>query len=140
MISKLLAAVSGALFGVGLVLASMTDPTRVIGFLDLRAWDPTLMFVMGGGVISYGVFYRLVLKRRAPWCAPAFHMPTRNDLDRRLILGSALFGVGWGLGGLCPGPGIVIAGAGMASGIVFVAAMIAGMFLQHQLARRSAGS
>ena len=141
MTSKLLAAVSGALFGVGLVLASMTDPARVLGFLDItRDWDPTLMFVMGGGVISYGILYRLVLKRRTPWCAPAFHLPTRDDLDRRLVLGSALFGVGWGLGGLCPGPGIVIAGAGMATGLVFVAAMIAGMFLQRQLARRTSGT
>ena len=136
--SNVLAALSGALFGVGLVLAGMTDPARVIGFLDLTgSWDPSLAFVMGGAVMVYAVMYRLVLRRRAPWCAPAFHLPTRDDLDRRLVLGAALFGVGWGLGGLCPGPGIVVAGAGLQTGLVFVAAMIAGMVVQHQVARRA---
>jgi len=136
--SNVLAALTGALFGAGLVLAGMTDPARVIGFLDVTGrWDPSLAFVMGGAVLVYAVLYRLVLRRRAPWFGPAFHLPTRDDLDRALVLGAAVFGVGWGLGGLCPGPGIVVAGAGLPTGLVFLAAMIAGMYVQRQIARRA---
>ena len=134
--SLLLPAVAGALFGVGLLVAGMTQPARVIGFLDVtRAWDPTLAFVMGGAVIAYAVAIRVVRRRRSePWFDIAFHVPTRRDLDARLLVGAAIFGVGWGLGGLCPGPALVAAGSASAHMLGFLAAMLLGMFEYRRLA------
>jgi uncharacterized membrane protein YedE/YeeE len=136
--SLVFAAAAGALFGAGLLLAGMTQPARVIGFLDItRAWDPTLAFVMGGAVTAYAVASRLVRWRRAePWFDIAFHLPTRRDLDVRLLAGAAIFGVGWGLGGLCPGPALVAAGSGAAPMLGFVGAMLLGMFVHRRLASR----
>lgn len=119
---------SGILFGAGLALGGMTDPARVRGFLDLfGAWDPTLAFVMGGAVIVMAVAWRVVARMREPWLAEAFHLPTRADLTPRLIGGAALFGVGWGIAGLCPGPGIAALVIEPMSAAVFVAAMLVGM-------------
>jgi len=131
-----LAGVAGALFGAGLVVSGMTQPARVIGFLALsRRWDPSLGFVMLGAVTVYAVLVRWIPRRRAdPWFDAAFHLPTRREIDRRLVVGAALFGVGWGLGGLCPGPGIVAAASGSVPALAFVAAMLVGMQLQRRLA------
>ncbi len=131
-----LAGLSGALFGAGLVVSGMTQPARVIGFLALsRRWDPSLGFVMFGAVTIYAVLVRWIPRRRTgPWFDVAFHIPTRRDIDRRLVLGAALFGVGWGLGGLCPGPGIVAAASGSLPALAFVAAMLVGMQLSRRLA------
>jgi len=119
---------SGILFGAGLALGGMTDPARVRGFLDLfGAWDPTLAFVMGGAVIVMAVAWRMVARMPQPWLAEAFHLPTRADLTPRLIGGAALFGVGWGIAGLCPGPGIAALVIEPMSAAVFVAAMLIGM-------------
>lgn len=119
---------SGILFGAGLALGGMTDPARVRGFLDLfGAWDPTLAFVMGGAVIVMAVAWRVVARMPQPWLAEAFHLPTRADLTPRLIGGAALFGVGWGIAGLCPGPGIAALVIEPMSAAVFVAAMLVGM-------------
>ena len=119
---------SGILFGAGLALGGMTDPARVRGFLDLfGAWDPTLAFVMGGAVIVMAVAWRVVARMPQPWLAEAFHLPTRADLTPRLIGGAALFGVGWGIAGLCPGPGIAALVVEPMSAAVFVAAMLVGM-------------
>ena len=119
---------SGILFGAGLALGGMTDPARVRGFLDLfGAWDPTLAFVMGGAVIVMAVAWRVVGRMRQPWLADAFHLPTRAGLTPRLIGGAALFGVGWGIAGLCPGPGIAALVIEPMSAAVFVAAMLVGM-------------
>ena len=119
---------SGILFGAGLALGGMTDPARVRGFLDLfDAWDPTLAFVMGGAVIVMAVAWRVVARMPQPWLAEAFHLPTRADLTPRLIGGAALFGVGWGIAGLCPGPGIAALVIEPMSAAVFVAAMLVGM-------------
>lgn len=119
---------SGILFGGGLALGGMTDPARVRGFLDLfGAWDPTLAFVMGGAVIVMAVAWRVVARMPQPWLAEAFHLPTRADLTPRLIGGAALFGVGWGIAGLCPGPGIAALVIEPMSAAVFVAAMLVGM-------------
>ncbi|HEU4732950.1 MAG TPA: DUF6691 family protein [Kofleriaceae bacterium] len=128
-----LAGVSGALFGAGLVIAGMTQPARIIGFLDpLTGWDPSLAFVMAGAVAVYAIAYAVIRRRHdRPWFEARFHVPTRADIDPPLIAGAAIFGVGWGLGGLCPGPGIVAAAAGNASAIAFVLAMITGMVLRH---------
>ena len=119
---------SGILFGAGLALGGMTDPARVRGFLDLfGAWDPTLAFVMGGAVIVMAVAWRVVARMPQPWLAEAFHLPTRADLTPRLSGGAALFGVGWGIAGLCPGPGIAALVIEPMSAAVFVAAMLVGM-------------
>jgi uncharacterized protein len=135
--SLVLAGAAGLVFGAGLVISGMTQPAKVIGFLDVtRDWDASLLFVMGGGVMVYMVaFHAIRTWRKAPWFDVKFHLPTRRDLDAPLLVGSALFGIGWGLGGLCPGPGIVSAASGSITGIAFVAAMLAGMHLQHRLAR-----
>lgn len=131
--SLALAAFTGALFGAGLLLSGMTRPDRVIGFLDVtRGWDPSLAFVMGGATLVYGLAFRMIRRRREPWFDGEFALPIRHHIDRPLVVGAAIFGVGWGLGGLCPGPGVVSAAAGSTVGIVFVLAMIAGMLAQHR--------
>lgn len=132
--SLLLAGVAGLVFGAGLLVSGMTQPAKVIGFLDVtRHWDPSLMFVMGGGVGVYMMAFHAIRRwRNDPWFDVKFHLPTRRDLDAPLLIGAALFGIGWGLGGLCPGPGIVAAASGSTTGIAFVTAMLAGMHLQHR--------
>ncbi len=136
--SIVVAATAGALFGVGLWVSGMTRPAKVIGFLDpSRGWDPSLGFVMGGAVAVYALANRVVRRRRRePWFGTAFHLPTRRDLDVRLLAGAAIFGVGWGLGGLCPGPGLVAAASGSGTAVAFVAAMVAGMLAQRATMRR----
>lgn len=122
---------AGAIFGTGLLLSGMTQPAKVIGFLDVTAargaWDPTLAFVMGGAVLVHMIGYRLARRRTRPLFDAGFHIPTRRDLDLRLIGGSAVFGAGWGLAGYCPGPALVSAASGATPALVFVGAMIAGM-------------
>lgn len=121
---------SGLVFGLGLMVSGMADPAKVLGFLDItRLWNPSLAFVMGGA-ISVGFFaFRMAKKRTRPVCAPDMHLPDAQQIDKRLIGGSALFGLGWGLAGICPGPALVLLGAGIAKGLLFVTAMIAGMLL-----------
>jgi uncharacterized membrane protein YedE/YeeE len=133
----LAAAAAGALFGAGLLIAGMTQPARVVGFLDpVHGWDPSLGFVMLGAVAVYAVALRAIRRRRAsPWFDTTFHLPTRRDLDLPLVLGAAIFGVGWGLAGLCPGPALVSAASGAPHALAFVAAMLAGMALQRRAAR-----
>lgn len=124
-IRNLVALAAGMLFGVGLVVGGMTLPTKVVGFLDFTgSWDPTLMFVMGGAVMVHAAVYRLVLKRRSPFFADAFQLPTRKDLDARLIAGAAIFGLGWGLGGYCPGPAVTSLVSGRLEVVAFVIAMV----------------
>lgn len=125
------AAGCGLLFGVGLAIAQMTDPAKVKAFLDVAAifdggWDGSLMFVMGAGLLVTLVFYRFGGRRPAPVLALAFVMPKRGDIDRQLVVGSALFGVGWGIAGLCPGPAIADLGLAPTEFALFVAAMVAG--------------
>lgn len=126
----LVSLLSGLVFGLGLMVSGMADPAKVLGFLDItRLWDPSLAFVMGGA-ISVGFFaFRMAKKRTRPVCAPDMHLPDAQQIDKRLIGGSALFGLGWGLAGICPGPALVLLGAGIAKGLLFVTAMIAGMLL-----------
>jgi uncharacterized membrane protein YedE/YeeE len=126
--------VSGALFAAGLGLAGMTRPGKVIGFLDFFGdWDPSLMLVMAGAIGVYAPAARLAKARSAPYWGRIFALPTRTDIDPKLLLGSALFGLGWGLAGYCPGPGLVSAGAGLAEGSLFVVAMLSGMAV-HRVA------
>ena len=128
--SILAALAAGLLFGIGLGISGMTQADKVIGFLDLSdAWDPSLALVMGGAIGVHLLLYRLILRRPAPFFAETFGIPTRRGLNGRLIGGSALFGVGWALGGYCPGPGLVSATSGAANALVFVVTMTAGMRL-----------
>lgn len=125
---------AGLLFGLGLALGGMTDPARVIGFLDLAgAWDPTLMFVLGGAVVTTFMGYRWVLRRPAPVFADAFQLPTRRDLDTRLLGGAALFGIGWGLSGYCPGPAVASLSGVSLPLATMLAAMVAGWWLARRL-------
>ena len=124
------AILSGALFGFGLALSGMTRPEKVRGFLDFfRSWDPSLMFVMGGAVLVHAVAYRVITRRASPVFAAKFAIPTRKDLGARLLVGAALFGGGWGLGGFCPGPGITSLVTGAPAVLAFVGAMLAGTAL-----------
>jgi uncharacterized membrane protein YedE/YeeE len=130
---SLAALLAGIVFGAGLALADMTNPAKVQNFLDVfGSWDPSLAFVMGSALVVSALGSRVARRRRAPWLAATFRMPTRRDLDARLVAGASLFGVGWGLGGLCPGPAL----AGLLQGVpqvyLFVAAMAAGVLL-HDL-------
>jgi uncharacterized protein len=130
-----IAALSGVMFGAGLVISGMTQPARIIRFLDpLDGWDPSLAFVMAGAVAAYGLAHAAIRRRARPWFDARFHVPLRAAVDVRLVAGAAVFGIGWGLGGFCPGPGIVAAAGGSISALVFVLAMIAGMHVQHRLA------
>jgi len=127
---------AGALFGVGLAVSGMTMPSKVMGFLDvLGAWDPSLAFVMIGAIAVHAVAYRLITRRSSPLVDTRFHLPTRKDIDARLVLGAALFGVGWGLAGYCPGPGLVSAAGGAVPALVFVAGMTLGMLGEHATTR-----
>jgi len=119
----------GFLFGIGLGIAGMTQPQKVIGFLDIQNWDPTLIFVMIGAVGMHMLTYPLVRQRRSPFLDTQWHVPTRKDITPRLLVGSALFGIGWGLGGYCPGPALTSLASGEVRTIAFVAAMFAGMWL-----------
>jgi len=121
---------AGLVFGAGLLLSGMTDANKVIGFLDMGgAWDPSLAFVMAGAIGVHMVLYRLILRRPSPLFASHFGIPTRTLIDHRLVMGAALFGVGWGLGGYCPGPGIVSATSGTAAPLVFMGTLVVGMWL-----------
>jgi uncharacterized membrane protein YedE/YeeE len=129
----------GLLFGLGLILAGMTDPSKVLGFLDLAGlWDPSLAFVMGGAIlVSLGAF-TMAKKRKTSFLGGAMQLPTGRDIDKRLVTGSLLFGAGWGLAGFCPGPALVSVGTGNPKAVVFVLAMLAGMALFERLERRPA--
>lgn len=119
---------SGTLFGAGLALSGMTDPERVRGFLDIFGrWDPTLAFVMAGAVLVMAVAWRIQWRMTKPALANAFSLPDRRDIDAKLIAGSALFGLGWGLSGLCPGPAIASLAFAPAAVLPFIPAMLAGM-------------
>lgn len=121
---------AGLIFAIGLAMSGMTQPGKVTAFLDLFGnWDPSLAFVMMGAIAVYAVLYRIIRRRATPLFAQTFSVPTRSDLDLRLIGGAALFGVGWGLGGFCPGPAVTSLVSGHSSVLIFVAAMIAGMLL-----------
>ena len=128
----------GLLFGIGLIVSGMSDPFKVIGFLDIAgAWDPSLAFVMMGAVVVGLVGFRVAGRRTQSVLGGPMRLPAQRVLDRRLVLGSLAFGVGWGLAGFCPGPAFVALGAGYAKAALFVGAMLAGMALYEVLERRS---
>ncbi len=127
---------AGLICGFGLALSGMTDPAIVLGFLDVTgAWNPQLLFVMGAGVPVTFLGYRLVLGRPRPLCADSFTVPTSTRIDTKLLGGAALFGIGWGLAGYCPGPAIASLASGQLDVVLFVFAMLAGMFVIRSRSR-----
>lgn len=126
---KIGAFLGGTLFGVGLAISGMTQPAKIVGFFDFfGSWDPSLAFVMLGALIVYTPVYRWATRTwQHPIWAPSFTLPTRRDIDGRLVVGSAIFGVGWGLGGYCPGPAFTSVGAGSMEALTFGAAMLVGV-------------
>lgn len=128
---------AGLLFGFGLIVSGMANPEKVLGFLDLAGlWDPSLAFVMGGAILVGLVAFTVARKRTVSFLGLSMKLPTNRTIDRRLIIGSVLFGVGWGIAGFCPGPALVALGAGEIKAIVFVASMVTGMILFEFLERR----
>jgi uncharacterized membrane protein YedE/YeeE len=130
----------GLVFGLGLILSGMSNPAKVLNFLDLGGipagtWDASLAFVMAGAVAVTFIGFSRVLKLARPVFAERFYVPTRNDIDLRIIVGPAIFGIGWGLAGFCPGPALTALGFGSTAAFVFVAAMFAGMVLARFIAR-----
>lgn len=133
----------GLLFGLGLVISGMSNPAKVLNFLDLAAiptgrWDASLAFVMGGAVLVTLAGYRAVWRRGRPVWAEQFHLPLMIHIDHRIIVGPAIFGAGWGLAGFCPGPAFVAVGTGSAAALVFTAAMLVGMVAARWLILRPA--
>ncbi|WP_339468847.1 MULTISPECIES: YeeE/YedE family protein [unclassified Pseudomonas] len=129
--------VAGLVFGIGLLVSGMTNPAKVIGFLDVSGrWDPSLAFVMGGAIAVAAVGFKFARTRTRSLLGLPMNLPTARNIDRRLVMGSLLFGVGWGVAGICPGPALVLLGSGIPEGVVFVIAMLAGMGLFEWLERR----
>jgi len=127
---------AGLVFGIGLLLSGMSNPAKVQGFLDLAGrWDPSLALVMGGAIAVGLIGFRLAHVRTRSLLGGAMHLPTARDLSKPLVLGSLAFGAGWGLAGFCPGPALVSLGTGEAKAVVFVAAMLAGMFVYELIER-----
>ena len=128
---------AGLIFGAGIVIGGMANPAKVLNFFDLAGrWDPSLAFVMGGALAVTGVGYHFVLRRPAPLAESAFHLPVRRDIDRSLVAGSAVFGIGWGLAGFCPGGAIPALGLGRIEAAAFVAALVAGLAVGRLLRGR----
>ncbi len=128
---------AGLVFGLGLIVSGMADPAKVLGFLDLAgAWDPSLAFVMAGAVAVAAAAFALAKKRTASFLGAAMKLPGSRDIDRRLVIGSVLFGIGWGVAGFCPGPGLVALGMAEVKALVFVVAMLAGMGIFELFERR----
>ena len=126
----LFAFASGLIFGLGLILAGMANPAKVLGFLDVAGtWDPSLAFVMAGAIMIGFVAFLFAKKRTQSFLGLPMQMPTNQLIDKKLVFGSALFGIGWGLAGICPGPGIVLLGAGGVKGLVFVSALVLGVLI-----------
>jgi uncharacterized membrane protein YedE/YeeE len=125
----------GVIFALGLGISGMTRPAKVLAFLDVTgAWDPSLAFVMIGAIAVHAVLTRVILRRGEPLLAPAFALPTRRDIDAQLLVGAAIFGVGWGLAGLCPGPAVTVLASGTTTAVAFVLAMLLGMRAARPLA------
>ena len=133
------ALLAGLVFGIGLMLSGMANPAKVLGFLDLSGqWDPSLALVMGGAVAIAAVVFALTRKRKTSLLGADLKLPTARHIDQRLVIGSLVFGAGWGIAGFCPGPALVVLAMGEAKALVFVLAMLAGMgfFALFEAARR----
>lgn len=141
MLSGIVAFISGLIFGVGLLLSGMGNPAKVLGFLDLAGkWNPSLALVMAGAIAVASVGFSMAKNRTFSLLKLPMQLPTEWRIDRRLILGSALFGIGWGLAGICPGPALVLLGTGSSKGAMFVLSMIAGMAIFEFVVQSSSTS
>ncbi|HIL91697.1 MAG: YeeE/YedE family protein [Cycloclasticus sp.] len=130
------ALMAGIIFGVGLALSGMVDPNKVINFLDVTGnWDPSLMFVLGGGVITTTLAYRFIFAQGKPLFDDDFHLPTLLKIDSKLLFGSILFGIGWGLIGYCPGPAVASIGFNPEEPLIVVVSMLAGMLVYRKIAK-----
>ena len=128
---------AGLVFGLGLIVSGMADPAKVLGFLDLAgAWDPSLAFVMAGAIALGALAFAVAKNRNVSLLGATMKLPTSRDIDRRLVIGSVVFGIGWGVAGFCPGPGLVALGMGEVKALVFVVAMLVGMGAFELLERR----
>lgn len=137
MTRMLLALASGLIFGLGLIAGGMTDPGKVKAFLDVFGqWDPSLAMVMGGAIAVGLVAFSLAARRKTAWHGDLMSLPSNRTIDTRLLLGGALFGVGWGVAGFCPGPAIVALGSGLPAAVVFIVAMLMGMVIHDLLIDR----
>jgi uncharacterized membrane protein YedE/YeeE len=137
----LFALLAGVIFGAGLMISDMVNPARVLNFLDVAgSWDPTLIFVMAGGLGVTTAGYRLIFRRSAPLFGEKFNLPTLQQIDLPLVGGAALFGVGWGLAGMCPGPALTDLAALEPKAWLFVAAMLAGMILANAWRNRASAT
>jgi uncharacterized membrane protein YedE/YeeE len=131
--------VSGLIFGIGLIVSGMTNPAKIQNFLDIfGTWDPSLMFVMGGAIAVTMPGFLFLKTKEKPLFAPDFGWPSRTDLDLKLIFGSSVFGFGWGLGGFCPGPALTALPGGLSETVLFVVAMVAGIWGSNLLDHRRA--
>lgn len=134
----LMALITGLVFGIGLIVAGMTNPAKVLGFLDLAGrWDPSLALVMAGAILVALPAFRIAARRRQSLLGEPMHLPTATRIDRRLVLGSLAFGAGWGLAGFCPGPALASLATGAVQPLIFCAAMLAGMGIFELFERRS---
>ncbi len=128
--NALFAFFAGLVFGTGLIVSGMSNPAKVLAFLDLAGkWDPSLALVMGGAIAVGLAAFALAKRRPTTWLGLPMMLPVARHIDRRLVIGSLLFGVGWGVAGICPGPALVLVGAGVWKGVIFAVAMLAGMAL-----------
>ena len=134
MLKNMIGLLAGLLFGIGLLISGMTDPGKVQGFLDVfGAWDISLALVMGGGLIVALVGVLLAKRQQSSWIGTSIDMPSKTTINKKLLIGAMLFGIGWGLVGICPGPGIVLLGTGQWQAYVFIPAMIVGMLMYQWL-------
>jgi len=134
MLKNIIGLLAGLLFGLGLLVSGMTDPVKVQGFLDVfGAWDISLALVMGGGLIMAFFGVRLAKRQQTSWIGTLIEMPIKTVINKKLLIGAMLFGIGWGLVGICPGPGIVLLGTGQWQAYVFIPAMIIGMLVYQWL-------
>ena len=130
MLKNIIGLLAGLLFGIGLLISGMTDPTKVQGFLDVfGAWDISLALVMGGGLIVAIIGVQLAKRQQTSWIGTLIELPSKTSVNKKLLIGAMLFGIGWGLVGICPGPGIVLLGTGQWQAYVFIPAMIVGMLI-----------
>ena len=135
---RLMSLIAGLVFGIGLIVSGMASPAKVLGFLDLAGyWDPSLAFVMAGAIAVGVVAFAVARKRTTSFLGLPMRLPTAGRVDRRLVVGSLLFGIGWGIAGFCPGPALVALGMGQAKAVIFIAAMLVGMGIFELLERRS---
>jgi len=126
----------GLVFGLGISISGMANPAKVLNFFDIAGtWDPSLVFVMGGAVVVAGIGYQLVFRRGRPLFEPVFNVPTSRIIDTKLVAGSAVFGIGWGIAGFCPGAALPVVGTGRIDVLIFFGALVAGIYLARAMMR-----